>query len=101
MSQVEELSHEEQDVPSGARSREKIRALRPAPSARRLVGVACWLLPARARARYGEEWRSELHDLAAEGAGRCRQLGYAVRLLAGALRLRRAVLAPRHGKAGP
>ena len=71
------------------------------PSAGRLVAVAAWLLPAGERARYGEEWRSELHDLAASGEGRRRQLGYAVRLLAGTLRLRRAVLAPRHEKAGP
>ena len=63
--------------------------------------VATWLLPAREQARYGEEYHSELHDLAAAGAGRRQQLGYAVRLLVRAVPLRAAVLAPRHEKAGP
>jgi hypothetical protein len=45
------------------------------------------------------EVRSELHDLAAAGAGRRRQVGYAARLLVRAVPLRAAVLAPRRGKA--
>jgi hypothetical protein len=68
-------------------------------SACRLATLATRLLPAGNRARYGEEYRSELHDLAAEGAKRPQQLGYAVRLLVRAAPLRVAVLAPRRGKA--
>jgi hypothetical protein len=89
----------ERNVPPSTRSRAQAR--RVAPPARRLAAVATWLLSTRERARYGEEYRSELHELAASGAGRCQQLGYAVRLLMRAVPLRLAVLVPRHGKAGP
>ena len=87
--------------PSDARSGERVQARRVAPSAGRLAAVAAWLLPAGERARYGEEYRSELHDLAGAGAGRRQQLAYAVRLLVRAMPLRLAVLAPRRGKASP
>jgi hypothetical protein len=99
--QVANPGRSDRGVLPGASSPGHARARRVALPARRLVAAAAGLVPAGERARYGEEYRSELHDLAASGAGRCRQLGYALRLLAGTLRLRRAVLAPRHGKAGP
>ena len=51
------------------------------PSAAGLLTAAAGLLPAGDRARYGEEYRSELWDLARSGAGRVRQLGYALRQL--------------------
>jgi len=99
--QVAELGGSERSVPPGARSRRRVKARRVAPSACRLTIVAAWLLPAGQRARYGEEYRSELYDLAAGGAGRRQQLGYALRLLGRAGPLRLAVLAPRRGKASP
>jgi hypothetical protein len=45
------------------------------------VAAAAGLLSAWYRARYSEEYRSELHDLAAARSGRRQQLGYASRLL--------------------
>ena len=74
---------------------------RMAAWAGRLAALAVWLLPARERARYGAEYRSELHDLAAAGADRRQQLAYAARLLVRAVPLRVAVLEPRRGKASP
>lgn len=67
----------------------------------RLVGVAARLLPAADRARYGEEYRSELWDLASADAGRRAQLGYAFRQLLAAVPLRAAVLTPRRKNACP
>jgi DNA-binding CsgD family transcriptional regulator len=96
-----EPGQKERSVAPDARSREKAPVRQPTLSGCRLSAVAAWLLPAGERARYGEEYRSELHDLAAAGAGRRQQLGYAVRLLVRAAPLRVAVLAPRHGKASP
>jgi len=54
---------------------------RVAPSAARLLAVVARLLPASDRARYDEEFRSELQDLAQAGAGRFRQVAYALRQL--------------------
>lgn len=54
----------------------------------RLAGVAARLLPEGARARYAEEYRGELVELAAAGAGRRNQFGYALRLLTRAPLLR-------------
>jgi hypothetical protein len=48
-----------------------------APFAGRMVGHTTRLLPAADRARYAEEFRSELWDLAEIGAGRCQQVLYA------------------------
>jgi len=59
------------------------------------------LLPKADRARFGEEYRSELWDLAAAGAGRHQQMGYALRQFGCAVPLRFAVLSPRHKKAAP
>lgn len=58
-------------------------ALRPlktrsvVPSATSVLGVAARLLPADDRARYAEEYRSELWDLSQAGAGHFGQLRYA------------------------
>ena len=99
--QAVEPGGEDRGVPSDARSRERARTRRVAPSACRLVAVAAWLLPAGERVRYGEEYRSELHDLVGAGAGRRKQLGHAVRLVVRSVPLRLAVLAPRREKASP
>lgn len=48
-------------------------------SAARLLHLATRLLPAADRARYAQEYACELHDLAQTGAGRFRQVQYAVR----------------------
>jgi hypothetical protein len=74
---------------------------RVTPSARRLVAVAARLLPAADRARYGEEYHSELWDLAAAGAGRRQQIGYAARQLYSAVPVHFAILSPRRRKASP
>lgn len=54
----------------------------------RLAGVAARLLPEGSRARYTEEYQGELAELAAAGAGRRNQFGYALRLLTRAPLLR-------------
>jgi hypothetical protein len=56
--------------------------------ARRLVDVASCVVPVVHRERYREEWRSELHELAAIGRSRQQQLTYAVRLLTRAWEVR-------------
>ena len=67
----------------------------------RLVVVAVRLLPTADQSRYGEEWRSELWELAHAGASRRRQAAYALRLLGAALALRGALRDPRRRRAGP
>jgi hypothetical protein len=89
--QAEEADRSDRSLAQGARAQPR----QVVSSARRLVTVAAWLLPARERARYGKEDRSELHDLAHAGAGRHQQLRYAARLLVQAVPLCVAVLAPR------
>jgi len=99
-------------VPAGGRDRAlaharalayaRARGLREAgvlPSAAGLLAAAARLLPAADRARYGEEYRSELWDLARSGAGRLRQLGYALRQLRRALPAAVALRSPRRGSA--
>jgi hypothetical protein len=86
--------------PSG-KSGIRVGSRRVTPSARRLVAVAARLLPAADRARYGEEYRSELWDLAAAGVGRCQQIGYAARQLYWAVPVHFALLGPRRRKASP
>ncbi|MGI5227387.1 hypothetical protein [Actinoallomurus sp. CA-142502] len=66
-------------------------------SARQLLQVATRLLPGCDRARYAEEFRSELWDLA--GAGRWQQILYAARQLLRAGHLRIELKAPRRSKA--
>jgi hypothetical protein len=51
------------------------------PVAGRIAHVAARILPPADRARYCDEYRSELYELAAAGAWRWGQLMYAVRLL--------------------
>lgn len=70
-------------------------------TARRLVTIAASLLPDKDRARFCEEYRSELWDLASAGATRRRQLGYAFRQLLRTVPLRAAVLSPRRRRTGP
>jgi hypothetical protein len=88
-------------VPYGEKRQQRHRFVQTAAPARGLVVAASWLLPAALRARYGEEYRSELWDLAAAGAGRRQQLGYALRQFRCAVPLRFAVLSPRHRRAAP
>lgn len=61
----------------------------------RLVAAAAGLLPVADRGRYLEEFRSELTDLARAGGSRWAQVGYSVRLLASAWRLRAELRSPR------
>lgn len=57
----------------------------------RLLTAATWPLPVPDRARYAEEYQSELAELARSGAGRGQQLGYGFRQLLHAFRTGRAL----------
>ena len=72
-----------------------------APLARRLVAVAARHLPAAERARYSEEFRSELAEIARAGGGRRAQLAYGARQVMSAVRLRAALRSPRQRSAAP
>jgi hypothetical protein len=74
---------------------------RPGRSVSGLVGAAAFLLPVTDRARYAEEYRSELWDLAQSGAGRLRQLLYALRQLRRAIPMGLALRSPRRRSAAP
>ncbi len=74
---------------------------RVAPSAERLLDAAARLLPAADRARYAEEYRSELREIAHSGRSRRRQLRYASRQLASSVPLHAELLTPRRRKASP
>lgn len=65
-------------------------AARPYLAAGGLTAVAVWLLPARTRPRYQEEFRAELGDLASDVSARF-QIAYSARLLSRAWSLRRGV----------
>ena len=67
------------------------RPRRISQPALRLAGAATGILPRRSRQRYAEEWRCELGDLAAAGAGGWRQLQYAARQLVRTVSLRFAL----------
>jgi hypothetical protein len=71
------------------------------PLARRLLAAAARLLPASDRARYAEEFRSELTEIARSGAGRGPQLAYAARVVMSARRLHADLRAPRRRGAVP
>ena len=71
------------------------------PSAARLLATAARLLPATDRARYAEEYRSELWEIAHAGQPRRRQVHYASRQVISSLRLRAELLAPRRRRASP
>lgn len=77
------------------------RARRVVPPAAGLLAAAARLLPAADRTRYADEYRSELRELAQSGAGRCRQLGYALRQLRSTPQMRFALHAPRRRSAAP
>lgn len=85
--------------PAGAQ--EQPRTKRVARSAVRLLTAAACLLPAAGRARYAEEYRSELWELAQSGAGRLRQLRYALRQLFNVRRMGFALRSPRRRGAAP
>jgi hypothetical protein len=68
---------------------------RVAPLAGRLLAAAARLLPAADRARYAEEYRSELWELAHADGRRRTQLAYAARQVLYALRLCRELRTPR------
>ena len=70
-------------------------------SARKVVGIAARLVQVDHRARYAEEFRGELHELAAAGAGRIRQLNYAVSQLLRAPALRIELRSGRRRSASP
>lgn len=63
--------------------------------------AAVRLLPPADRARYAEEYRSELWDLAQSGAGWLRQLGYAMRQLLRILPMCCVLRSPRHRSPAP
>jgi hypothetical protein len=68
----------------------------PMTLARRLTAVAAGLLPGAERARYREEFGSELAEIARAGGGRRAQLAYAARtVLCSAWQLRAALRSPR------
>lgn len=67
----------------------------------RVATAATRLLPPADRVRYSEEYRSELWDLAADGASRLQQTGCALRQFRCAVPLRFAVLSPRRRRATP
>jgi hypothetical protein len=100
---VSSLENTSNGTALGAPRADKAAAQRPARQvaapAKGLVAAAARLLPAADRTRYREEYRSELWDLAAIGAGRSKQVGYAARQLLGALPLRYAVQAARPRRA--
>lgn len=83
------------------RAQGRRKAKRAAPSAAGLLTVAARLLPVADRARYAEEYLSELWDLAQCGVGRLRQLQYALRQLRSALLVSFALRSPRRRGAVP
>jgi hypothetical protein len=81
-----------------SRPRDFAARARPALPARGLLAVAGILLPLADRARYMQEYRSELWDLAHIGEGRLRQLLYALRQLRSTVSMCVALRSPRHSK---
>jgi hypothetical protein len=71
------------------------RAVHITPTAGRLLAAVTRLLPATDCDRYGEEFRSELWEIASAGATRRRQIGYAVRQTVRIAQLRGSLLTPR------
>lgn len=85
----------------GLEQQERAPSTRIAPSAGRLLMAASRLLPPSDRARYAEEYQSELWELASAGASRAEQLRYATRQALRAAQVRGEVLAPRSKSAAP
>jgi hypothetical protein len=77
------------------------KAREVAASAAGLVTAATWLLPAADRARYRDEYWSELWDLARSGDRRLRQLRYALRQLCHAVPMGVALRSPHRRGAAP
>lgn len=84
-----------------SRRRKKDLAVRVTMLAAQPAAAASRLLPAVQRARYGEEYRCELWELASAGAGRRQQIGCALRQLRCAVPLRAAAMSPRRNSAAP
>ena len=76
-----------QQLSASAEQQGKAARLRISPLAGRMTCIAARLLPCCDRLRYSEEYRAELYELAL--CSRRAQWGYAVRLLACAVPLRR------------
>jgi hypothetical protein len=72
---------------------------RVVPSADCLLAAAARLLPAADRARYIEEYRSELWQIAHAGRSARSQMLYALRQLASSVRLHAELRTPRQRKA--
>jgi hypothetical protein len=88
----------------GSISRERTpvrRQVKPRRVAGRVADLAARVLPAAHRARYCDEYRSELHDLAADRASWWQQVMYAVRLLDRSWELRYELRRPAAGRARP
>ena len=90
-----------QPAPGQHEDADERRARRVALAAGRLLTAAGWLLPATGRARYCEEYRYELWEIASNGGRRRHQLLYAIRQLTRAARMRHEVLSPRRRNASP
>jgi hypothetical protein len=91
-----------QAFPAGeATALQPLKVDRVTPWAGRLLVTAARLLPTSGRARYCEEWRSELWEIAAAQTGRRPQYQYAARQLLSVVRLRAAMLSHRGMKAAP
>jgi hypothetical protein len=66
-----------------------------------LLAAATRLLPAADRARYAEEYQSELWDIAQDGCGPVRQVRYALRQLICAAEMSGALRSPRRRSPAP
>jgi hypothetical protein len=75
--------------------------IHPVPAARRFADVVVQLLPADSRARYEEEFRSELYGLAASGCSRRAQMMYTARLLSRVWEMRGELREPARRNASP
>ena len=77
------------------------RGKRQSATAQRLLAAGAWVLPVDARSRYGEEFGSELAEIALAGGGRFTQLAYAARVIVSSARLRTALVSPQRQGAVP
>jgi hypothetical protein len=84
-----------------ANGRGRPAAWRVAPSAAGLLAAAVRLLPAAHRSRYAEEYRCEPWHIAQAGAGRARQLRYALRQFRSAVLVSVALRSPRRRSSAP
>jgi hypothetical protein len=96
-----QVRHDVRDLASSRAAARMQRSIRDAPAWVAWLLAAVRLLPAADRARYAEEYRSELWDLTRPGAGRLRQLGYVMRQLVRILPMCFVLRAPRHRSPAP